>query len=448
MFKKILIANRGEIALRIIRACQEMGIKTVAVYSEADKSSKHVEEADEAICIGPAPSGKSYLVVSNIIGAAKITGAEAIHPGYGFLAENADFARTCAKENIVFIGPAPDAIEKMGDKSNAREAMMASGVPVVPGTEGVVNKLEDAIKFADEIGYPIMVKASAGGGGKGMREAANREEFPSAFSMAQNEAQAAFGNPDIYLEKCIIEPKHIEMQIVADNYGEVVYLGERDCSLQRRHQKVLEEAPSPAVTEDMRKKMGEVAVRAAKAVNYHSVGTIEFLLDKSGEFYFMEMNTRIQVEHPVTEMVTQIDLMKEQIRIAAGEKLGYSQKDVVIKGWSIECRINAEDSENNFCPSPGVIKEFHAPGGFGVRMDSAVYRGYTIPPYYDSMIGKLIVWGRSRDEAIKRMERALGELVIEGVKTTIPFHQRVLKNPHFKKGEVDTSFILTKMNDN
>ena len=445
MLKKILIANRGEIALRIIRTCKEMGIKTVAVYSEGDVTSQHVSQADEAICIGPAPSVKSYLNVSNIIAAAKITGAEAIHPGYGFLAENAAFARTCANEDIIFIGPSPDAIERMGDKANARDAMVAAGVPVVPGTDGIVNDCKEALQEANRIGYPIMIKASAGGGGKGMRVADTKEEFESAFIMAQNEAKAAFGNPDIYLERCIVEPRHIEMQIVADNYGEVVYLGERDCSLQRRHQKVLEEAPSIAVTQEMREAMGDVAVKAAKAVNYHSVGTIEFLLDKSGEFYFMEMNTRIQVEHPVTEMVTQIDLMKEQIRIAAGEKLGYKQKDICIKGYSIECRINAEDSENNFCPSPGTITAYHAPGGFGVRMDSAVYEGYTIPPCYDSMIGKLIVWGHTREEAIERMKRALGEFVIEGVKTTKPFHLKVLDNPYFRKGDVDTSFMTTRM---
>lgn len=447
MLKKILIANRGEIALRVIRTCKEMGIKTVAVYSEGDKTSQHVLQADEAICIGPAPSVKSYLNVSNIIAAAKTTGAEAIHPGYGFLAENAGFARICADEDLIFIGPSPDAIERMGDKANARDAMVAAGVPVVPGTDGIVNDCKKAMVEAERIGYPIMIKASAGGGGKGMRVANSKEEFESAFTMAQNEAKAAFGNPDIYLERCIVEPRHIEMQIVADNYGEVVYLGERDCSLQRRHQKVLEEAPSVAVTQKMREAMGDVAVKAAKAVNYHSVGTIEFLLDKSGEFYFMEMNTRIQVEHPVTEMVTQIDLMKEQIRIAAGEKLGYKQKDVIINGYSIECRINAEDSENNFCPSPGTITAFHAPGGFGVRMDSAVYEGYTIPPFYDSMIGKLIVWGQTREEAIERMKRALNEMVIEGVKTTKPFHLKVLDNPYFRKGDVDTSFMTTRMNN-
>ncbi|MDS1030087.1 acetyl-CoA carboxylase biotin carboxylase subunit [Bacillota bacterium LX-D] len=445
MFKKVLIANRGEIALRIIRACQEMGIKTVAIYSEADKDSTHVKFADEAVCIGPAQSNRSYLNIPNVISAAKVTQADAIHPGYGFLAENVNFAEMCSSSNIVFIGPPPSAMEAMGDKANARETMIKAGVPVVPGSNGIINNEQDAIKIAKEIGYPVMVKASAGGGGKGMRVAYDDESLQQALLMAQREAEAAFGNSEVYIEKCIEEPRHIEIQILADKYGEVVYLGERDCSMQRRHQKILEEAPSMAVSPELRLKMGEVAVRAAKAVNYDSVGTVEFLLDKHNNFYFMEMNTRIQVEHPVTEMITNIDLVKEQIRVAAGEKLGYTQDNIKINGWAIECRINAEDPNHDFRPSPGTISTYQAPGGFGVRVDSAVYQGYQIPPYYDSMIGKLIVWAPDRQQAINKMRRALREFQIEGVNTTIPFHLMVLSNEDFLKGEVTTNFIQTKL---
>lgn len=445
MFRKVLIANRSEIALRIIRACQEMGIKTVAVYSEADKESMHVELADEAICIGPAQSSRSYLNIPNIISAAKVTGADAIHPGYGFLAENADFAEMCAASGITFIGPPPSAMETMGSKAKARETMLKAGVPVVPGSEGVVNSEEEALKIAKEIGYPVMIKASAGGGGKGMRAVEDEASLRQALQMARSEAEAAFGDNRIYIEKLIEEPKHIEIQILADTFGNIVYLGERDCSLQRRHQKLLEEAPSLAVSPELRRKMGEVAVKAAQAVNYFSAGTVEFLLDKHGNFYFMEMNTRIQVEHPVTEMVTGIDLVKEQIRIAAGEPLGYKQDDIKVNGWAIECRINAEDPEHDFRPCPGTITTYRPPGGFGVRVDSAVYQGYRIPPYYDSMIGKLIVWAPTREEAIKKMKRALNEYKIEGIKTTIPFHLKVLDNPYFQKGEVYTNFIQTRM---
>jgi acetyl-CoA carboxylase biotin carboxylase subunit len=446
MFNKILIANRGEIALRIIRACKEMGIKTVAVYSEADKDSTHVRSADEAICIGPAPSNRSYLNIPNIICAAKISGAEAIHPGYGFLAENASFAEMCEDANIMFIGPSPHAMETMGSKAMARETMMKSGVPVVPGSEGIITNDEEALEIAQSIGYPVIVKASAGGGGRGMRVAEDETSLKQAIQMARSEAETAFGDSRVYLEKFIEEPRHIEIQILADKYGNTIYLGERDCSLQRRHQKILEEAPCTAITPELRQQMGEIAVRAAQAVNYYSAGTVEFLLDKYGNFYFMEMNTRIQVEHPITEMITGVDLLKEQIKIAAGEKLSIKQEDININGWAIECRINAEDPEHNFRPSPGLITSYQVPGGFGVRVDSAVYQGYSIPPYYDSMIGKLIVWAPTRQEAIQKMKCALQEYKIEGVKTTIPFHLRVLDNDYFKKGEVFTNFIATRLN--
>ncbi|WP_227765993.1 acetyl-CoA carboxylase biotin carboxylase subunit [Zhaonella formicivorans] len=445
MFKKVLVANRGEIALRVIRACQEMDIKTVAIYSEADKNSAHVQLADEAICIGPAQSNRSYLNIPSVISAAQVTGADAIHPGYGFLAENANFAEMCATSNITFIGPPPMAMETMGSKAKARETMIKAGVPVVPGSEGIVTSEDEALQIAAQIGYPVMVKASAGGGGRGMRTAQDEAGLKQALQMAQREAEAAFGDSQVYLEKFIEEPRHIEIQILADRYGNTVYLGERDCSVQRRHQKILEEAPSLAVTPELRRKMGEVAVRAAQAVKYHSAGTIEFLLDKYGNFYFMEMNTRIQVEHPVTEMITGIDLVKEQIRIAFGEELGYRQQDIKFNGWAMECRINAEDPDHDFRPSPGTISALHIPGGFGVRVDSAVYQGYQIPPYYDSMIGKLIVWAPDREQAIKKMRRALKEFKIEGVKTTIPFHLKVLDNPYFQKGEVFTNFIQTRM---
>jgi len=447
MFNKILIANRGEIALRIIRACKEMNIRTVAVYSEADRESLHVKFADEAYCIGPAPSNRSYLNITNIISAAEITGADAIHPGFGFLSENANFAEICESCGIKFIGPSVEAIEKMGNKAVARETMIKAGVPVVPGTEGVITSEDEAVKIAAEIGYPVMIKASAGGGGKGMRIAQGKKDLIKAVQTASSEAQAAFGNAEVYIEKYVEEPRHIEFQILGDNFGNVVYLGERDCSIQRRHQKLIEEAPSTALTPELRAKMGEAAVKAAKAVNYTNAGTVEFLLDKHGNFYFIEMNTRIQVEHPVTEMITGIDLIKAQIRLAAGEPLGFTQDDVKINGWSMECRINAEDPDKNFMPSPGTITAYHPPGGMGVRLDSAAYNGYTISPFYDSMIGKLIVWGKDRDEAIQRMQRALNEFVIEGVKTTIPYHLRILDNAFFQRGEIYTNFIQRRMED-
>ncbi|AVX20142.1 MULTISPECIES: acetyl-CoA carboxylase biotin carboxylase subunit [Carboxydocella] len=445
MFKKILIANRGEIALRIIRACRELGIATVAVYSEADRDSLHARIADEAYCIGPAPSAKSYLNITNIIAAAEVSGAEAIHPGFGFLSENADFAEICQSCGITFIGPPVDAIRKMGDKAVARETMIKAGVPVVPGTEGVVLSEEEALRVAGEIGYPVMIKAAAGGGGRGMRVAQSERELLKQLQTAQAEAKAAFGNEAVYIEKYVEEPRHIEFQILGDKYGNIVHLGERDCSIQRRNQKLLEEAPSPALTPELRQRMGEAAIRAARAVGYYNAGTIEFLLDKHGDFYFMEMNTRIQVEHPVTELITGIDLIKEQIRIAAGEELGYTQEDIRIHGHAIECRINAEDPARNFLPSPGQITFYHPPAGPWVRLDSAVYQGYVIPPYYDSMVGKLIVWGRDRQEAIARMQRALQEFVIEGIHTTIPFHLRILENAFFQRGEVYTNFIQRRL---
>lgn len=445
MFKKILVANRGEIALRIIRACKEMNIKTVAIYSEADRDSLHAHYADEAFCVGPAPGNRSYLNIPNIISAATLAGVDAIHPGYGFLAENARFAEICETHHIKFIGPPAEAIEKMGDKAVAKKTMADAGVPVIPGSDGVIENESAAVEIAEEIGYPVIIKASAGGGGKGMRLVRDRDELINAFRMAQTEAEAAFGNAEVYMEKYIEEPRHVEIQLLLDEYGHGVYLGERDCSVQRRHQKVIEESPSPAVTPELRRKMGEAALAGAKSVNYTNAGTVEFLLDKNGNFYFMEMNTRIQVEHPVTELVTGIDLIKEQIRIAAGEKLALTQSDVVIRGHAIECRINAEDPEKNFMPSPGKITLYHLPGGPGVRVDSAVYQEYVIPPYYDSMIAKLIVWDENRDAAINRMLRALDEFEIEGVKTTIPFQIMVLNNPYFRKGEVYTNFIQTRI---
>ena len=445
MFKKILIANRGEIALRIIRACREMDIETVAVFSEADRDALHVREADQAICIGPHPSARSYLNIPNIISAAELTGVDAIHPGYGFLSENARFAEICESCGITFIGPSPKAIETMGDKAIARKTMIEAGVPVVPGSKEIITDVGAASTLAKEIGYPVMIKASAGGGGKGMRIAQNAKELTKSIQAAQSEAQAAFGNSEIYLEKYVEEPRHIEFQILADKHGNVIHLGERDCSLQRRNQKLLEEAPSSALTPDLRTAMGEAAVKAAKAANYSSAGTIEFLLDKHGNYYFIEMNTRIQVEHPVTELVTGIDLLKAQIRVAAGEPLGLTQEDVQIRGWAMECRINAENPDRNFMPSPGTIELYHPPGGPGVRVDSAAYQGYTIPPYYDSMVGKLIVWGADREEAIQRMKRALEEFYIEGVHTTIPFHLKVLDNAFFRRGEVYTNFIQRRI---
>ena len=445
MFKKILIANRGEIALRVIRACRELDIETVTVFSEGDREALHVKAADEAICIGPVASAKSYLNIPNIISAAELTGADAIHPGYGFLSENARFAEICESCDIAFIGPTPKIIESMGDKAMARKTMIECGIPVVPGSKDIIKDVEAAGVVAEEIGYPVLIKASAGGGGKGMRVAQNAKELRKSIQAAQNEAQASFGNSEVYLEKYVEEPRHIEFQILGDKYGNIVHLGERDCSLQRRHQKLLEESPSSALTPELRAEMGEMAVKAAKSVNYSSAGTIEFLLDRHGKFYFIEMNTRIQVEHTVTELVTGLDLVKEQIRIAAGERLGFTQEDVQIRGWAIECRINAEDPDKNFMPSPGMIKTYHVPGGPGVRVDSAAYQGYTVPPYYDSMVGKLCVWGATRPEAIARMKRALEEFVIEGIHTTIPFHLKVLDNAFYRRGEVYTNFIQRRI---
>lgn len=443
MFKKVLIANRGEIAVRIIRACQEMGIQTVAVYSEADKEAYHVKLADEAYCIGPTASKDSYLNMTNLISVASLVDADAIHPGYGFLAENANFAELCSACNMTFIGPDVEAITKMGDKSVAKETMRAAGVPTVPGTDGLIENVDDALTVADEIGYPVIVKATAGGGGRGMRVASDRNELIRAIRQSQKEAETAFGDPGVYLEKFLEEPRHIEIQIMADKHGQVVHLGERDCSIQRRHQKLVEEAPSPALDPELRERMGEAAIAAAKAVNYHGAGTVEFLLDKHSQFYFMEMNTRIQVEHPVTEMITGIDLIKEQISVAAGMPLSFSQEDVRLDGWAIECRINAENPAKNFMPSPGKVEGYLPPGGHGVRVDSAVYPGCEISPFYDSMIAKLIVWGRDRDEALRRMKRALSEFVIEGVKTTIPFHLMLLDHPAFKAGHFNTKFLDT-----
>ncbi len=438
---KILIANRGEIALRILRTCEEMGIATVAVHSTIDRHALHVQLADEAVCIGEAPSNKSYLNIPNIIAAALTRNATAIHPGYGFLAENARFAEICADHQISFIGPTPDAIRAMGDKSTAKETMQRAGVPTIPGSDGLLMSEREAHAIARKIGYPIMIKATAGGGGRGMRLVHDESELSKLFFAAQGEAEAAFGNPGVYMEKFIERPRHIEFQILADSYGNVIHLGERDCSIQRRHQKLLEEAPSPALTSELREKMGQAAVMAAKSINYVGAGTVEFLLDASGDFYFMEMNTRIQVEHPVTEMISGLDLIAEQIRIAQGEKLELNQDEVILKGHAIECRINAEDPDHNFRPQPGRISGYLPPGGPGVRMDSHVYTDYEIPPYYDSLIGKLIVWGPNRDAAICRMKRALRECAITGVPTTISFHQKILETPAFCKGEVYTNFI-------
>ncbi|EGK14330.1 acetyl-CoA carboxylase, biotin carboxylase [Desmospora sp. 8437] len=441
MFNKVLVANRGEIAVRVIRACRELGIETVAVYSEADREALHVTLADEAYCIGPAASKESYLNMTNLMSVATLVEVDAIHPGYGFLAENADFAELCAACNITFIGPDPQAIVKMGDKTTARETMKAAGVPVVPGTEGVIEDLDIAVETAREIGYPVIVKATAGGGGKGMRVVHTEEELKRAIQMAQQEAAANFGNPGVYLEKFLVEPRHIEIQVLADSHGNTIHLGERDCSIQRRYQKLVEEAPSPALDPSLREKMGQAAVAAAQAVNYSGAGTVEFLLDKEGNFYFMEMNTRIQVEHPVTELVTGIDLVKEQIRVAAGQPLSVGQEDVVINGWAIECRVNAEDPDRNFMPSPGTIQFYLPPGGAGVRVDSGAYPGYSIPPFYDSMVAKLIVWGKDREEAILRMKRALAEFAIDGVNTTIPFHLKLLNNRKFKQGDFHIQFL-------
>ncbi len=440
MFKKVLIANRGEIALRIIRACHELGVKTVAVYSEADRESLHVRFADEDVCIGPPAGRESYLNIPRIIAAAEITGAEAIHPGYGFLAENAEFSEICTRSGLVFIGPNPDQIRAMGDKATARRTMMEVGVPTVPGTEGVITDPAEATDAAREIGFPIMIKASAGGGGKGMRVANDPETFPKLLQAAQNEAQAAFGDPGVYLERCIVRPRHVEFQVFGDRHGRLMHLGERDCSVQRRHQKLIEEAPSPALTPEIRRAMGDAAVKAAEAIDYVGAGTVEFLLDQDGSFYFIEMNTRIQVEHPVTEVTTGLDLVKEQIRVAAGEPLSFPE-NVQLRGHAIELRINAEDPERNFAPSPGTITTFHPPGGPGVRLDTHIYQGYRVPPFYDSLLAKLIVSGNTREEALSRARNALDHLVIEGVHTTVSFLGEIVRDEEFQAGRVDTAFL-------
>ena len=439
MFKKILIANRGEIAMRVIRTCKEMGIKTVAVYSKADEDSLHVVFADEAVCIGPAPSSESYLKISNIIAAAEITNADAIHPGYGFLSENSKFSKICSEHKIKFIGPSPEMIEKMGDKATAVSTMNQAKVPTIPGSGGIVELEDDALKISNKIGFPVMIKASAGGGGKGMRAVWNKAEFSKNWASAKQEASAAFGNDDMYIEKLIEEPRHIEIQIIADQYGNVSHLSERDSSIQRRHQKITEETPSPFMNSRLRKKMGKAAVKAAKFINYEGVGTIEFLVDNKRNFYFMEMNTRIQVEHPITEQVIDYDLIKEQIKVASGAKV--SGNDYYPKLHSIECRINAEDPSNNFRPSPGKITNLHLPGGHGVRVDTHVYGGYTISPNYDSMIAKIITTDRKRTEAINKMRRALDEFIIEGIKTTIPFHRKLMDDPNYIKGIYTTKFM-------
>ncbi len=440
--KKVLIANRGEIAVRIIRACKELGIETVAVYSEADKEALHVELADEAYCIGPKLSKDSYLNFSNIMSVAKLTNCDGIHPGYGFLAENASFAELCEACDMMFIGPTADAISRMGTKDVARETMRKAGVPVVPGSTGIVESEEDGLRIADEIGFPVIIKATAGGGGKGIRVARTREDFVTGLKMTQKEAAAAFGNPGVYIEKFIEDFRHIEIQVLADSHGNAIHLGERDCSIQRRMQKLVEEAPSPALSSELRAEMGQAAVKAALAVNYRGAGTVEFIFDAVNQkFYFMEMNTRIQVEHPVTEMITGIDLIQQQLKVASGETLAYKQEDVVFKGWSIECRINAENPAKNFMPSAGKVEMYLPPGGMGVRIDSAMYSGYTIPPYYDSMVAKLITFADTREEAVAKMKRALDEFVIEGVFTTIPFHSKLMDHEVFKSGDFNTKFL-------
>lgn len=439
MFKKILIANRGEISLRIIRTCKEMGIKTVAVYSTADREALHVRFADEAVCIGPPSSAESYLSIPRIMAAVEITNADAVHPGYGFLAENADFAQVCSEYDIKFIGPTPHMIRQMGDKITAKETMIKAGVPVVPGSDGLIKSLDEGLKMAREIGFPVMIKATAGGGGKGMRIVAREEDFEKQMNMAKNEAKASFGNDGLYVEKFIEEPRHIEIQIIGDQHGNVVHLSERDCSIQRRHQKLVEECPSPFMTDELRTAMGEAAIKAGKAINYEGVGTIEFLVDKYRNFYFMEMNTRIQVEHPVTEEVIDRDLIKEQIKVAAGDKL--SGKNYLPMMHCIECRINAEDPYADFRPSPGKIVYFHSPKGHGVRVDTHAYAGYTVPPYYDSMIAKLICRAQTREECITKMERALDEFVIDGIKTTIPFHKQLMRDENFRSGNFNTGFL-------
>lgn len=440
MFHKILIANRGEIALRIIRACKELGIKTVAVHSTVDSEALHVKLADQSVCIGPAPSSASYLNIKAILSAAEVTDADAIHPGYGFLSENAEFAEICTNCGITFIGPSAESIRLMGDKISARQTVTKAGVPILPGTKEGVATAEEAVKIAGEIGYPVIIKATAGGGGRGMKVVHSPASLPNLFAAARTEANAGFGNPEVYIEKFCERPRHVEIQILADKHGNVIHLGERDCSIQRRHQKLIEEAPCPVLTPEQRKKMGDCAVAAAKAANYTSVGTMEFLLDSAGDFYFMEMNTRVQVEHPVTEMITGIDIIKEQIRSAAGLPLRYKQEDIKIQGHAIECRVNAEDPVK-FTPFPGKIDGYHTPGGLGVRVDSAVYDQYTVLPHYDSMIAKLIVHADTREEAIRRMSRALDEYIIEGIRTTIPFHQKIMNNKDFIEGNVDTGFL-------
>ncbi len=448
MFDRILVAIRGEVALRIIRAAKEMGVETVIVYSDADKDSLPVAMADHSVCIGPAQASLSYLNMPNIISAALTTGAQAVHPGYGFLAENSAFARACADSGLVFIGPSPDAIDRMGDKSVARETMMAAGVPCVPGSDGAVESVEEALRFAEEVGFPVLIKASAGGGGKGMRVAQSRDDLEANMMAAKTEAAAAFGNDTVYIEKYLLRPRHVEMQILADSHGNAVHLYERDCSIQRRHQKLVEEAPSPAMTDELRAAMGEAAMKAVRAVDYQNAGTIEFLLDTDGRFYFMEMNTRVQVEHPITEQITGVDIIKEQIRIAAGEPMRHkTQAEIVKRGHAIEFRINAEDPAHNFRPHPGLVSVFNPPGGFGVRIDSHLYSGYRVPSTYDSLLGKLIVWGETRDEAIARARRALDEFIVVGIPTTIPFHQMVVENAAFVRGEVYTDFIETEMSD-
>ena len=444
MFHKILIANRGEIAVRVIRACKELGIKTVAVYSTADSESLHVKLADESVCIGPAPSSHSYLNMNAIISAAEVTDAESIHPGYGFLSENAKFAEICEQCVITFIGPSAESMRIMGDKISARQAVIDHNVPILPGTKEGVKSVDEAVKIAKKIGFPVIIKATAGGGGRGMKIVHSPAALPNAFATARAEAQAGFGNPEVYIEKYCEQPRHVEIQVLADKHGNCIHLGERDCSIQRRHQKIVEEAPCPVLTPETRAAMGAAAVKAAKAVNYSSVGTVEFLLDKNGDFYFMEMNTRIQVEHPVTEMITGVDLIREQIRSAAGLPLRYTQKDIKINGHAIECRINAEDPVK-FTPFPGKITAYHPPGGLGVRVDSFVYAQYTVVPHYDSMIGKLIVHAETREDAIRRMASALDEYIVEGIKTTIPFHKRIMANKAFIEGNVDTSFIEQHM---
>lgn len=441
MLKKVLIANRGEIAVRVIRACRELGIQTVAVYSAADKDSLHAKIADEAVCIGPAASKDSYLNVRAIISACEITGADAIHPGFGFLSENPSFARTCEKCGITFIGPRASSIEMLGDKAQAKETMKEAGVPVIMGSDGAISNIHAAHTLANDLGYPVMVKASAGGGGRGIRIVHSDDELEAQMTAAKQEALACFGNDEIYIEKFIENPKHIEIQILADNYGDVIYLGERDCSMQRRNQKVLEEAPSPIMTQELRKKMGEAAVKAAKVCGYRNAGTIEFLVDNKGGFYFMEMNTRIQVEHPITEAVTGIDLVKQQLLIAGGERLSIKQDDVKITGHAIECRINAEDPAQNFRPSPGRIEFFHTPGGPGIRVDTAAYQGYEITPYYDSMIGKLIVHGADREEAIAKMKWALAEFIVDGVSTNVDFQLKLIRTEAFERGDYDNGYL-------